>query len=240
MRKLLLKLLEKRKKVSEPSNCYRRLSELRRCTPTDAQNTKRKKRRGDMTNLPSTVVVQPSQKDTLKDRFNISNDQAYEITRERHRVRQTFGQLIVQHAYPAVKLQLPWVRWIPRVRFTIINSCPLQQYKTRLTKQESRSFHRPALQFPPNFELHFSKVRGAKRKKDRSGRKVSATGGGDPSEALRATGDISLRETGPFVLLEYSVRLIVTNVRNRVLMILMAYRKNTQLCSITSEWAPYW
>jgi hypothetical protein len=49
-------------------------------------------------------------------------------------------------------------------------------------------------------------VRGAKKKKDRSGRKVSATGGGDPSEALRNTKDITLKETGPFVLLEYSVR----------------------------------
>lgn len=48
-------------------------------------------------------------------------------------------------------------------------------------------------------------MRGAKKKKDRSGRKVSATGGGDPSEALRTTKDITLKETGPFVLLEYSV-----------------------------------
>ena len=46
-----------------------------------------------------------------KDKFNISNDQFYEVSKEggRHRVRQTFGQLVVEHAYPAQKLQLPFV-----------------------------------------------------------------------------------------------------------------------------------
>jgi len=45
-----------------------------------------------------------------KDKFNLSNDQFYEVARnERHRVRQTFGQLTVEHAYPAQKLQLPFV-----------------------------------------------------------------------------------------------------------------------------------
>ena len=50
-----------------------------------------------------------------KDKFNISNDQFYEVSKEggRHRVRQTFGQLVVEHAYPAQKLQLPFVRVHP-------------------------------------------------------------------------------------------------------------------------------
>jgi transcription initiation factor TFIID subunit 1 len=41
----------------------------------------------------------------------LSNDQYYEVSKEggRHRVRQTFGQLVVEHAYPAQKLQLPFV-----------------------------------------------------------------------------------------------------------------------------------
>ena len=49
--------------------------------------------------------------DAPKDKFNISNDQYYEVAKDggRHRVRQTFGQLVVQHAYPAQKLQLPFV-----------------------------------------------------------------------------------------------------------------------------------
>ncbi|OCH96444.1 atypical/TAF1 protein kinase [Obba rivulosa] len=120
-----------------------------------------------------------------KDRFNLSNDQFYEVSKEggRHRVRQTFGQLIVEHAYPAQKLQLPF-------------------YKTRLSKQEARSFHRPALQFPSNIELHFSKVRTAKKKKDKAGRKVGK--GGNVGEGLHKTGDLSLRDTSNFVLWEFS------------------------------------
>ena len=48
----------------------------------------------------------------VKDKFNLSNDHFYEVSKEggRHRVRQTFGQLVVEHAYPAQKLQLPFVR----------------------------------------------------------------------------------------------------------------------------------
>jgi hypothetical protein len=42
------------------------------------------------------------------DPYNISNDHHYEGMK--HRVRQTFGSIVVQHAYPALKLQLPFVR----------------------------------------------------------------------------------------------------------------------------------
>ncbi|GBE77413.1 Putative transcription initiation factor TFIID 111 kDa [Sparassis crispa] len=120
-----------------------------------------------------------------RDKFNLSNDQFYEVSKDggRHRVRQTFGQLVVEHAYPAQKLQLPF-------------------FKTRLSKQEARSFHRPALQFPSNIELHFSKVRTAKKKKDKAGRKVGK--GGNVGEGLHRTGDLSLRDTSNFVLWEFS------------------------------------
>ncbi|KAF8807785.1 atypical/TAF1 protein kinase [Phlegmacium glaucopus] len=121
----------------------------------------------------------------IRDKFNLSNDNFYEVAKEggRHRVRQTFGQLVVEHAYPAQKLQLPF-------------------YKTRLSKQEARSFHRPALQFPSNIELRFSKVRTAKKKKDKAGRKLGK--GGNVGEGLRKTSDLSLRDTSNFVLWEYS------------------------------------
>lgn len=48
----------------------------------------------------------------VRDKFNLSNDHYYEVAKDggRHRVRQTFGQLVVEHAYPAQKLQLPFVR----------------------------------------------------------------------------------------------------------------------------------
>ncbi|KAF8973618.1 TAF1 transcription initiation factor TFIID subunit TAF1 [Flammula alnicola] len=121
----------------------------------------------------------------IRDKFNLSNDHFYEVAKDggRHRVRQTFGQLVVEHAYPAQKLQLPF-------------------YKTRLSKQEARSFHRPALQFPSNIELRFSKVRTAKKKKDKAGRKLGK--GGNVGEGLRKTSDLSLRDTSNFVLWEYS------------------------------------
>ena len=47
----------------------------------------------------------------VKDKFNLSNDHFYEVSKDggKHRVRQTFGQLVVEHAYPAQKLQLPFV-----------------------------------------------------------------------------------------------------------------------------------
>ncbi|KAI5121146.1 hypothetical protein M0805_007144 [Coniferiporia weirii] len=134
--------------------------------------------------------VRPRKKTRLdvgqpRDRFNLSNDHYYEVSKDgaRHRVRQTFGQLVVQHAYPAQKLQLPY-------------------YKTRLSKQEARSFHRPALQFPANIELRFSKVRTAKKKKDKAGRKIGK--GGDVGEGLRKTSDLSLKDTSNFVLWEIS------------------------------------
>jgi transcription initiation factor TFIID subunit 1 len=76
------------------------------------------------------------------------------------------------------------------------------QFKTRLSKQEARSFHRPALQFPANIEIRFSKVRTAKKKKDKSGRKLGK--GGNVGESLHKTGDLSLRDTSNFVLWEYS------------------------------------
>ena len=87
------------------------------------------------------VVSAAAQRDLARrqaeqDPLNLSNDKFYEQTREhRQRVRQTLGKLVVQHAWPAVKLQLPW-------------------YKTKLTKAEARSFHRPAMQFPTNMPLH--------------------------------------------------------------------------------------
>jgi transcription initiation factor TFIID subunit 1, fungi type len=66
---------------------------------------------------PGIVDTRPKKRLRLdnahaRDKFNLSNDQFYEVAKEggRHRVRQTFGQLVVEHAYPAQKLQLPFVR----------------------------------------------------------------------------------------------------------------------------------
>lgn len=113
------------------------------------------------------------------DPFNLSNDRMYELSKvHRHRVRQTLGQLVVRHAWPAIKLQLPF-------------------YKTRLTKHETRSWHRPRIQFPSNMPINFSRVRSS-RKKD--GERKSK----DPSEVLHSTRDLTLKDASNYVLCEYS------------------------------------
>ncbi|UZJ53338.1 hypothetical protein CBS101457_002658 [Exobasidium rhododendri] len=119
------------------------------------------------------------------DPFNLSNDRFYEISKE-HRmrsIRQTLGQLELQHSRPAVRLQLPF-------------------YKTRLTKAEARDFHRPGIQFPSNIPLRFSKVRKEKRSKDESGGRSRSKK--DVSQVLKTTRDLTLKDTSSFVLYEYS------------------------------------
>ena len=56
------------------------------------------------------------------DPYNLSNDHHYEGMK--HRVRQTFGSIIVQHAYPALKLQFPFVSRRPRF-FHFLSILPL-------------------------------------------------------------------------------------------------------------------
>ncbi|KAI1317458.1 hypothetical protein EDD11_008395 [Mortierella claussenii] len=143
-------------------------------------------KRGKKAPLPAYRVVtntnDPSEEETHRklqiDRFNLSNDRFYEAHKEGrfHRVRQTFGQLVVQHALPAVKLMKPW-------------------YKNKLTKSEQRSFHRPQLQIPPNVQITFSRVKGNKKKKQK--RK-------ELGEVMRSSKDLTLRDNTNFVLLEYS------------------------------------
>ncbi|KAG0369678.1 hypothetical protein BC939DRAFT_405952 [Gamsiella multidivaricata] len=143
-------------------------------------------KRGKKVQLPAYRVVtnknDPSEAETHRklhiDRFNLSNDRFYETHKEGrfHRVRQTFGQLVVQHALPAVKLMKPW-------------------YKNKLTKSELRSFHRPQLQLSPNADITFSRVKGSKKKKQK--RK-------ELGEVMRSSKDLTLRDHTNFVLLEYS------------------------------------
>lgn len=57
------------------------------------------------------------------------------------------------------------------------------------------------LHVPMNVPITFSKVRKAKKKKDKAGRKITR---GDLTEGLRTTSDISLRDTSAGIFLEYS------------------------------------
>lgn len=114
----------------------------------------------------------------LTQRYNISNDEAYDLLKENHqnKVRSTIGQLNIEHSMPALRLQSPY-------------------YKTKLSIKEARSFHRPSLHFHVNQEIRFSKIKSRKKKTYR---------GKDIQTVLATTKDISLMDNCNFILLEYS------------------------------------
>ncbi|KAI9595620.1 hypothetical protein BDF19DRAFT_441045 [Syncephalis fuscata] len=132
-----------------------------------------KRRRTAKDNQPFMSTEMPSD-------LNLSNDKYYEVSREARlqRVRQTFGQLIVQHTLPAIKLQLPY-------------------YKIRMSKTELRSFHRPMLSATVGTSGTFQRLKKLSKKE----KKVKKR---NLSEFIRSAKQLSLRDTGDFVLLEYS------------------------------------
>ncbi|KAJ7593545.1 TAF1 transcription initiation factor TFIID subunit TAF1 [Mycena floridula] len=133
--------------------------------------------------LPEATRPHKRLRTEAEDKFNLSNDQFHDVAKDKQCVRKPLAELPVEHAYSAQKLQLPF-------------------YKTQLSKEEARSFHRPALQFHANVEIQFSKSRTAKSKKDQTGKTVAE--GGNVQEALKRTSDLSLSDTSDFVLWEYS------------------------------------
>ncbi|KAI9823580.1 MAG: hypothetical protein M1832_002361 [Thelocarpon impressellum] len=114
----------------------------------------------------------------MSQRYNISNDEAYDLLKENHqsKVRSTLGNLTVEHSMPALRLQYPY-------------------YKVKLATREARSFHRPALSFVPNVPVKFSKPRTVKRKN---------TKGKEARELFQSTKDLSLGDNSHVLLLEYS------------------------------------
>ncbi|KAJ2754357.1 hypothetical protein IWQ56_006512, partial [Coemansia nantahalensis] len=120
------------------------------------------------------------------DRFNLSNDHFYEALQEGkvHRVRQTFGQLIVAHSLPALRLLPPY-------------------FKMRHTRADLRSWHRPCLQPPVDAPIRFERVRTAKKRKQKHS-----------MENPWAAKDITLRDSADCVLVEYAEEypLVVSNV----------------------------
>ncbi|KAG9306980.1 hypothetical protein G9A89_000894 [Geosiphon pyriformis] len=119
----------------------------------------------------------PLTKRIKTDRFNISCDTSYDTNRDGRdqRVRQTYGQLVVQHSIPALKLQIPY-------------------FKTKLSKAELRAFHRTSIQFPVEQEIRFSKVNSMKKRKMKH--KVA--------EMMRTSKELTLKDNSNFILLEYS------------------------------------
>lgn len=111
-------------------------------------------------------------------RYNISNDEAYDALKENHqnKVRSTLSEMEIVHALPALRLQTPY-------------------YKTRLSIRDARNFHRPDLQFYTDIPIRFSRMKWRKKKSYR---------GVDPQQILQKTGDLSLSDNTPFILFEYS------------------------------------
>lgn len=65
---------------------------------------------------------------SFQQRFNLSNDEAYDALKENHqiKVRASLGHVDVEHSLPALKLSWPF-------------------YKTKFSHKEARVFHRPTL-----------------------------------------------------------------------------------------------
>ncbi|KAJ2157128.1 hypothetical protein GGF46_004718 [Coemansia sp. RSA 552] len=120
------------------------------------------------------------------DRFNLSNDHFYEALQEGkvHRVRQTFGQLVIAHSLPSLRLQAPY-------------------FKMRHTRADLRGWHRPFLQAPLNTPIQFSRVRSAKKRKQKHS-----------MDNPWAAKDITLKDSADSVLIEYSEEypLVLSNV----------------------------
>ncbi|KAL8689058.1 MAG: hypothetical protein Q9218_005183 [Villophora microphyllina] len=114
----------------------------------------------------------------LSQRYNISNDEAYEMLKENHqsKIRSNLGNPQVDHSLPAIRLQWPY-------------------YKTKLEKQEARSFHRPVMSFHRNEKILFNKPRYIKKKHSK---------GKDTHSLFGTTHDLSLGDNSNALLLEYS------------------------------------
>ncbi|KAI9303806.1 hypothetical protein BJ944DRAFT_203763 [Cunninghamella echinulata] len=127
--------------------------------------------------MPLVYTNDPDSRSKLpQSRFNISNDRHYDMNFAVVRVRQTHGQLVVQHSIPALQLHR-------------------SLYKTRMSKSELRSFHRPFFQWPLNTDVTFSRVRLKKKIKSK---KVNQ------EEVMRTTKDLTLKDTSNYILMEYS------------------------------------
>ncbi|PYI19930.1 hypothetical protein BO86DRAFT_236754 [Aspergillus japonicus CBS 114.51] len=114
----------------------------------------------------------------LTSRYNISNDQAYDMLKQNHqnKVRSTLGNVTLEHSMPALRLQWPY-------------------YKTELAKAEARSFHRPALAFRPGQTCWFKNTAYIKRKHQR---------GKDVKALFDSTKSLSLADNSNVLLVEYS------------------------------------
>jgi transcription initiation factor TFIID subunit 1, fungi type len=114
----------------------------------------------------------------LDQRFNISNDEAYDLLKENHqnKIRSNLSNLAVEHSMPAIKLQWPY-------------------YRTKMAKSETRSFHRPLMSCKPGPLITFDVLPKIKRKYQKNKA---------PKDLFPTTKDLSLADNSDALLLEYS------------------------------------
>lgn len=115
----------------------------------------------------------------LCDRYNVSNDLAYELLKEnhQHKVRSTLGNVAIEHSLPATKLQYPF-------------------YQVKLNPKQLRSFHRPRFTTARvGKENRFTKSKSFKRKQQR---------GKEVSELFATSEDLSMGDNSNGLFLEYS------------------------------------
>ncbi|CAG8892348.1 unnamed protein product [Penicillium egyptiacum] len=120
----------------------------------------------------------------LTQRYNISNDQAYDMLKQNHqnKIRSTLGNVTLEHGLPALRLQWPY-------------------YKTELAKAEARSFHRPAMAFRPGQTAYFKNPVQLRRKHLR---------GKDAKTVYDSTQSLSMGDNSNVLLVEYSEELPMT------------------------------
>nr|OQO27239.1 hypothetical protein B0A51_05498 [Rachicladosporium sp. CCFEE 5018] len=116
----------------------------------------------------------------LARRYNISNDEAYDLLKEnhQHKVRGTLGHTTLEHSMPAIKLQWPF-------------------YRVGMEAKEKRAFHRQPLHMydAHNRSYRFQKPGFQKRKNLR---------GKETKELFSRTEDLTLNDNSSVLLLEYS------------------------------------
>jgi transcription initiation factor TFIID subunit 1, fungi type len=114
----------------------------------------------------------------LEQRYNISNDRAYDLLKENYqsKIRSTIGNLTIDHSMVALRLQSPY-------------------YKVKLSKAQMRSHHRPTFVARPNSVITFAKLKQRKKKKDK---------GKHITQLLSTTKDMTLGDSAGLLLTEYS------------------------------------
>lgn len=113
----------------------------------------------------------------ISQRFNMSNDEAYELLKENHqsKVRATLGNISVEHSMPAIKLSWPY-------------------YKVKLGGTTDE-YHRPRFRYKKfvGHAIKFDKPQHHKRKLMK----------GKSHEVFRLSKDLSLSDNSTAVLFEY-------------------------------------